>query len=96
MLLSNALENAIHACQPFAAAGEECSIDVQFYQQADKLFLQITNPCKGTVRFEKGVPVSDQPGHGIGVQSIRAIVRRYGGVESFLLRDGRFILRMSI
>lgn len=96
VLLSNALENAIHACQPFAAAGEECSIDVQFYQQADKLFLQITNPCKGTVRFEKGVPVSDQPGHGIGVQSIRAIVRRYGGVESFLLRDGRFVLRLSI
>ena len=96
VLLSNALENAIYACQPMAAAGTPCDIDVQVYDRSDKLFLQVTNPCGNTVRFEHGIPVSDRPGHGIGVQSICAIVRRYGGIYSFSVQDGRFILRLSL
>lgn len=96
VLLSNALENAIHACQPFAAAGEACTIDVQFYDREGKFFLQVTNPCREDVRFEKGIPVSDRPGHGIGVQSICAIVDRYRGVYAFLVKDGQFILRLSL
>lgn len=70
-------------------------MDVQFYERAGKLFLQVTNPC-GPVRFENGLPVSDRPGHGVGVQSICAIVQRYGGVYAFLVQDGRFILRLSL
>ena len=96
VLLSNALENALHACQPFADAGAACSIDVQFYERGGRLFLQITNPCENTVRFENGLPVSDRPGHGIGVQSICAIVQRYGGVYDFLVQNGRFVLRLSL
>lgn len=96
VLLSNALENALHACQPFAAEGDACSIDVQFYERGGKLFLQVTNPCRDTVRFENGLPVSDLPGHGIGVQSICAIVQRYGGVYAFSIKDGRFVLRLSL
>lgn len=96
MILSNALENAIHACRPFVAAGEKANIDVQFYEKEGKIFLQITNPCKGNIHFEKGIPVSDQPGHGIGVQSICAIVERHRGVYSFLEKDGEFILRLFL
>lgn len=96
VLLSNALENAIHACQSFAAANKDCTIDVQFYERESKLFLQVTNPCGENVRFENGIPVSDEPGHGIGVQSICAIVRRYGGVYAFSVQNGRFVLRLSL
>ena len=96
VLLSNALENAIHACQAFAAEGTACTIDIQFFEREDKLFLQVKNPYKGQVRFEHGLPVSDRPGHGIGVQSICAIVQKYGGVCTFLTRDKQFILRLSI
>lgn len=96
VLLSNALENAIHACLPFAADGAACSIDVQLYERGSKIFLQVTNPCKSTVRFENGLPVSDRPGHGIGVQSICAIVQRHGGVYDFLVKNGQFILRLSL
>ena len=95
VLLSNALENAIYACQPIAAAGIQCDIDVQIYDRNGKLFLQMTNPCGNTVCFERGIPVSDRPGHGIGMQSICAIVDRYGGIYSFSVQDGRFILRLS-
>lgn len=96
VLLSNALENALYACRPLVAEGRACSILVQAYKRQDKLFLQVTNPCAGEVRFEKGVPVSDRPGHGIGVQSICAIVSQYGGVCSFTVKDGQFILRLSV
>ena len=96
VLFSNAMENALHACLPFAAEGNTCTIDVEFYEQKNRLFLQIVNPCSDDIRFEKGIPVSDRPGHGIGVQSICAIVERYGGVYTFFTREGKFILRMSL
>ena len=96
VLLSNALENALHACQSLVAEGKVCTIDVQFYERNGKLFLQVTNPCDKQVRFEQGVPVSERKGHGIGVQSICAIVQRYGGIYSFLVENGKFILRLSL
>ena len=96
VLLSNALENALHACQPVAATGKACTVEVQFYEREGKIFLQVVNPCEGNVRFEKGIPVSDKPGHGIGVQSICAIVERYGGIYHFSVQDGQFILRLSL
>lgn len=96
VILSNALENAIHACLPLAAEGASCTIAVRFYHRGHRVFLQVSNPCRGEVRFQDGVPVTDTPGHGLGVQSICAVVRRHGGVCSFLLEDGQFILRLSI
>ncbi len=96
VLLSNALENALHACEPMAVEGKECAINVQFYERRGKIFLQITNPCREGVRFEKGLPVTEKPGHGIGVQSICAIVEKYKGVYSFHVQEGQFILRISL
>ena len=96
VLLSNALENALHACQSFVAEGKEGYIDVQFYEREGKFFLQVINPCGDNIRFEKGIPVSDQPGHGIGIQSICAIVERHKGVYNFLVKNGEFILRLSL
>ena len=58
--------------------------------------LQVTNPCQEDARVEKGIPVSDRPGHGVGVQSICAIVQRYRGAHAFLVQDGRFILRLFV
>ena len=98
VILSNALENALHACLPIATEGTACAISVEFRLHAKngRLFLQVINPCREKVRFEKGVPVSDRPGHGIGVQSIRALAKRYGGDCQFLLEDGQFILRLFL
>lgn len=96
VLLSNALENALHACQSFAAAEKTCVIDVQFYNKDNRLFLQIENPYNDEVLFENGIPVSHEPGHGLGVQSICAIVERYGGMYTFLVKNGHFILRLSL
>lgn len=95
VLLSNALENALHACLSIDNK-EACVINVQFYIRDKRLFLQIENPCCGDITFENEIPVSHEPGHGIGVQSICAIAEHYGGIYTFLVKDGHFILRLSI
>ena len=97
VLLSNALENALHACAPLVEAGQDCVINVNFHERGKKFFLQITNPCQQEkVRLVKGIPVTDQPGHGLGVQSICSVVAKYGGLYDFSVQDGTFILRLSL
>ena len=93
VLLSNALENALHAC---AALEEKGTIDILAYEKNKKFFFQITNPCKGNVKLENGIPVTDRPGHGIGVKSICAIVDRYDGIYNFIVENNQFILRVSL
>ena len=53
-------------------------------------------PTMHYILFENGIPVSNEPGHGIGVQSICAIVERYGGMCTFLVQNHHFILRLSL
>lgn len=97
VILSNALENALHSCQNLKNLKNNLNIKIQFYEKNNKLFLQITNPCNDDIHFKNGIPISENgEGHGIGTQSICAVVRRYGGVYSFLVRDEKFILRLSI
>ena len=96
VLLSNALENALHACQRLRQAGQPCDIELVVYEKSGKFFLQVTNTCPPGVTFEKGLPVTREPGHGIGVRSIYSIAERYNGMYSFSEKDGRFVLRVSL
>lgn len=95
VLLSNALENALHACQRQQEKGISGLIEVSAYEKGGSLFLQFMNTFEGDINFQRGVPVTDHPGHGTGVRSICAIVERYGGIYSFLARGNQFILRVS-
>lgn len=96
VLLSNALENALHACQKCKAKGLPGVIDVSAYEQNGKIFLQIANSCDEAIVFDNGIPVTDRPGHGIGVRSICALVERYRGIYDFAVKEGRFILRVTL
>ena len=96
VLLSNALENALHAGKKQEEKGQEGEIEVSVYEKNGKLFLQIINSCGEDIVFDHGIPVTNRSGHGIGVRSICAIVEQYGGVYTFSVEDGRFILRISL
>lgn len=96
VLLSNALENAIHASCEVQKHGLPASIEVSAYEKNGTLLLQIVNTCGNDVVFYRGIPITDHPGHGIGVHSICAIVEQYGGMYTFSVKDHRFILRVSL
>lgn len=96
VLVSNALENALHACQKRNEKGLSATIEVIVNEQNDKLFLEFTNSCDELIVFEHGIPVTGSPGHGLGVRSICAIVDKYGGICNFSVKDSRFILRVLI
>lgn len=95
VLLSNALENALHACLGCKKQGLPAMIEVLAYEENWKFFLQIINSCGTDVTFVQGIPVTSKPGHGMGVRSICAVVERYNGICTFLVEEGQFILRVS-
>ena len=96
VLLSNALENALHACQKRTEKGLPAVIEVSAYEENKKLFIQIVNTCDEDVCFRNGIPVSNNPGHGIGVRSICTLVECYHGIYMFEVKESKFILRMSL
>lgn len=96
VLLSNALENALHACQKLKEKGLPGTIEVSAYEKNGSFFFQIINSCDSDITFSHGIPISKNPGHGIGVRSICAIVEHYGGIYTFKTKDGQFILQMIL
>lgn len=96
VLLSNAMENALHACQKRKERGLPGSIEVSIERKAGKLLLQFINSCDTDIIFEQGIPVAGSSGHGLGVRSICAIVEQYGGIYDFSVQGGRFLLRILL
>ena len=96
VLLSNALENALHACQNLKEKGKSGSIEVTAFEKNKKLFLQFINSCDSDIVFVHGIPVTNQPDHGIGVHSICALVERYEGLYTFEVVEDKFVLRVSL
>ena len=96
VLLSNALENALHSCQKRKEKGLPAAIEVSAYEKKGKLFLQMINSCDTDISFMQGIPVTNNPGHGMGIRSICAIVERYNGIYDFSVKNGQFILRACL
>ena len=96
VLLSNALENALHASQKQKENGLQAFIQARAYEKNGRLFLEVINSCDGNVLFDHGIPITHQQGHGLGVRSICAIVEQYGGIYFFAVEEDRFILRVSL
>ncbi len=96
VVLGNGLENALHACTGLPAGKMKKRIQVRGHEKGGKILIQIINPCAGEVHFENSLPTATQQGHGIGVRSIQAIAKRYGGLCSFQVDNGNFILRIFL
>lgn len=94
IVLSNALENAIHA--NLALPQNQRVIRCQMVGTPN-IMLEISNPCNETITFDaQGLPVSHKEGHGLGVQSISAFCQKNGAVCQFELTDGWFRLRLVL
>ena len=94
-LLSNALENAIHASKQIADSSKR-SIKLRVYSKNTKLCIDIRNRYLTEPEFQHGLPVSKEQGHGFGTKSIAHIVESHGGVFQFSVKDGWFIFQAAV
>jgi hypothetical protein len=93
-LLSNALENAIHACEQIADSNKRI-IRLRMYSKNNKLCIDLHNSYQAEPIFQQGLPVSKDQGHGFGTKSIAHIVEKHGGVFQFSVKDGWFIFQAT-
>ena len=93
-ILSNGLENALHAVEKL----EPSFRYVDFYCEAkqNKLLIEIKNPYIREVIMENGIPISNEPGHGYGCQSIHSITQQHHGICTFQTEQNIFILRIVL
>ncbi len=95
IMLSNAIENAIHASMA-STLPQSRWINISCMSKKGKLLIEVTNNFVGEINFIDGVPVSTKENHGFGTKSILVIVQKYGGLCSFGASDGIFVLRIII
>ena len=93
-LLSNALENAMHACERITDSKKRI-IRLCVYDKNNKLCIDIRNSYQSEPTFHQGLPVSKEQGHGFGTKSMAHVVEKHGGVFRFFVKDGWFIFQAT-
>jgi len=93
-LLSNTLENAIHASEKIAEIPER-QVKLRVFSKNNKLCIDIRNRYHAEPVFREGIPVSVELGHGFGTKSMIQIVEKHGGVFQFAVKDGWFIFQAT-
>lgn len=88
-LISNALENAVNACEKI----ENGYINIKIYEKNKRLCINIANSCYENIDFENDIPISKNTGHRIGVKSMASVMEKYGGVYGFLPTEKNFVFR---
>ena len=93
-LLSNGIENAIHAASRCADGNRRIEID--FRTHKNTLLISIQNSYIDEIVMENGLPVNEDPNHGLGGKSISNIAERPNGMYSFEAADGIFTMRVIL
>lgn len=93
-MLSNGLENALHAVSELNAPFRTVEFYCEYKQ--NKLLVEIRNPYIHEVTIENGIPVSGKPGHGYGCKSIASIAQKHRGICTFHTEENTFILRIVL
>jgi len=97
VILGNALDNALEACEKIEKAHEKRWISVEAYAENNFFFLSIRNSIQEDVPV-KGNAIAttktDKASHGFGLHSIQTTIKRYGG--DMELRSGGGVFEMNI
>ena len=87
ILFTNVLENAVIASMKQLQENREIHITTRYDDQ--KLAINIKNKFDGEVLFgENGLPISKEPDHGIGINSMLSIIKKYHAHFSCSHKDG--------
>lgn len=93
-ILSNALENIMHALEKPNIKDKRASLVL--FEKKNHLLFQFENPVQKSPKFVDGMPVSRQKDHGIGVKSIEYYVEQLNGSCHFSVQNHTFILKIII
>ena len=93
-ILSNGLENAVHAVSLLPE--EKRKIELDMRMNNDKLLISIKNTYSGNIKIIDGVPVSNVKGHGFGTKSICYVTEKLKGNCDFSIKGEYFILRIVL
>lgn len=92
IVLSNLLENAVNA------AGQVPEATIRFTcVYTGQLLVEMENPYSGHITVdERGHPVTDVKGHGVGTKSVVAFAEKYGALIEYEIKEDRFKVRLVI
>lgn len=89
ILFANVLDNAVNAS--LSQPEENRKINIKARYEQNQLVILVENHFTGTLLFdEKGIPVSKKEGHGFGMKSILAEVKKYNGTAVFTHENNIF------
>ena len=93
-ILSNGIENAIHAvCMPGC---RQRIIELKMTESSGKLFISLENTFDKPPQIVDGMPVSRRKDHGFGTQSIQYTTEKAKGNCHFSLAGDRFVLQIVL
>ncbi len=91
ILLSNLLDNAIHACLKVVKAQQKAVIHVKLVQEGGKLIFSVRNPVTEKVQITDGIVLDSDGGmHGVGLMNVKTVVDKYGGDFAFSCDEEKF------
>lgn len=93
-ILSNALENAIHAVLKLPEARRKIKLDMRLNEE--KLLISLKNTYADKPEFMNGLPYTSEAGHGFGTKSIWYVAEKLNGSCQFSVTDTYFILRVIL
>ena len=96
LVLSNLLENALEASLRTAPARRRIKLTAYLHGNSLAL-IQVENTYDGVIREKGGVfQSSKRKGDGIGLQSVRHIAEKSGGVNTVTYQDGLFCVKVML
>lgn len=93
-ILSNGLENAIHAVSVLEKENRKIELDI--HMNNDKLLISIKNTYGEKPKLVDGLPQTKEKGHGFGTQSIRYMTEKLKGNCQFIVNEQYFVLRIVL
>ncbi len=89
-IVGNILDNALDAASQVKSPDREILFVADTKPNGD-LYIAVSNPYSGTIKEKNGkFSTTKAGGHGIGLESVRAIVRKNNGYSNFRYDDNTF------
>lgn len=95
IVIGNLFENAIEA----AKKCDEPQIDIDIKYNQNNLFISLRNTYDGEINMIRGNLVTtkvDKENHGLGIKSVKNVIKKYGGVIDFITEDNIFIVNVNL